>query len=110
MTLIELARKLRALIEKAAQSLDEADALEAVDLYPAWAEGEDYVAGMRVRDEGVLYTVLQSHTSQANWKPKDAVSLFAEVLIPNENEIPEWVQPDSTNPYQKDDKDRKSVV
>ena len=103
MTLIELARKLRGLIEKAAQSLDEADALEAVELYPAWESGKEYVAGMRVRDNGVLYSVLQNHTSQSDWKPENAPSLFARVLIPDENEVPEWVQPDSTNPYMTGD-------
>ena len=104
MTLVELARKLRALIEKAAQSLPDEDAVEAVDLYPAWAVGEDYTVGMKVKDEGVLYSVLQAHTSQAGWKPKDAPSLFARVLIPDPDVIPEWVQPDSTNPYMRGDK------
>lgn len=104
MTLIELARKLRGLIEKAVQSLDEEDALEAVELYPAWKANEQYTAGERLRDEGLLYTVLQNHTSQADWQPKNAPSLFARVLIPDENVIPEWVQPDSTNLYHKGDK------
>lgn len=43
--------------------------------------------------------VLQAHTSQETWTPTDAPSLFAKVLIPNENVIPEWDQPNSTNPY-----------
>jgi hypothetical protein len=33
-----------------------------------------------------------------------APSLFAKVLIPDIDVIPEWVQPDSTNPYMKGDK------
>ena len=57
-----------------------------------------------MRDEGVLYTVLQAHDSQPTWKPADAPSLFAVVLIPDPEVIPEWVQPDSTNPYHKGDK------
>jgi len=32
------------------------------------------------------------------------VSLWAKVLIPDENHIPEWEQPDSTNAYMKGDK------
>lgn len=36
MTLLELARKLRPYIEKAALSLSDEDALEAVDLFPRW--------------------------------------------------------------------------
>lgn len=105
MTLIELARKLRPLIEKAAQSLDESDALEAVCLHPKWnGNGIKYTTGSRVQDDGILYTVLQDHTSQSDWKPSDTPSLFAKVLIPDPTVIPEWEQPDSTNPYMKGDK------
>ena len=38
------------------------------------------------------------------WYPTAAPSLWAKVLIPDENVIPEWEQPDSTNPYMKGDK------
>ena len=54
--------------------------------------------------DGTIYKVLQAHTSQDTWIPPDAPSLFAKVLIPNENVIPEWEQPDSTNPYATGDK------
>jgi len=36
--------------------------------------------------------------------PTAAPSLWAKVLIPDTNVIPEWEQPDSTNPYMKGDK------
>lgn len=105
MTLIEKARELRALIEKAVQSLDDKDALECVCLYEKWnGNGVQYTAGQRVQDDGILYTVLQAHTSQPDWKPADAPSLFAKVLIPDPTVIPEWEQPESTNPYSKGDK------
>ena len=41
---------------------------------------------------------------QAGWTPVTAPSLWAKVLIPDENVIPEWEQPDSTNPYMAGDK------
>ena len=105
MTLTELARKLRPLIEKAAISLDDADALEAKELYPQWSsEGVGYFANDRVRYEGTLYKVLQSHVSQESWTPTTAPSLFAKVLIPDPDVVPEWEQPDSTNPYQIGDR------
>ena len=104
MTLIELARKLRPIIEKSAQNLDDATALEAVTLFPAWAAGVAYTAGTKVKHGGVLYSVLQDHTSQASWEPGVAPSLFAKVLIPDPDVIPEWEQPDSTNPYMQGDK------
>lgn len=104
MTLTELAKKLRPLIEQAAQSFTDETALEAVSLFPSWQSGIDYTVGQRVRYNGVLYSVLQAHTSQDTWQPDVAVSLFAKVLIPNPDTVPEWEQPGSTNPYMKGDK------
>ena len=105
MTLIELAQKLRPYIEKAAISLSDEDALEAINLFPNWHDDvEQYIKDQRVNYDGILYKCLQTHIPQANWNPKDAPSLWAKVLIPDENTIPEWEQPDSTNPYMKDDK------
>lgn len=108
MTLIEKVRELRALIEKAmtaTASLTEAEAISATCLYPKWSgNGVAYAKGQRVQYENTLYTVLQNHTSQAGWKPTAAPSLFAKVLIPDPSVVPEWEQPDSTNPYMKGDK------
>ena len=108
MTLIEKARELRKILEKAmteAQSLTDAEAITATCLHPKWnGDGVQYTAGQRVQDDGILYTVLQAHTSQPDWKPAAAPSLFAKVLIPDPTVIPEWEQPDSTNPYSKGDK------
>ena len=44
------------------------------------------------------------HTAQSDWTPENAPSLWARVLIPDENVIPEWEQPDSTNAYMVGDK------
>lgn len=104
MTLRELAQKLRPYIEKAAISLSDEDALEAVNLFHTWHEDEQYEVGQRVNFEGTLYKCLQNHTSQAAWTPIAAPSLWAKVLIPDANVIPEWEQPDSTNAYMKGDK------
>lgn len=73
-------------------------------LYPEWKPGEGYVSGDRVLYGDTLYKVLQDHTSQETWTPDAAPSLFAKVLIPDSSTIPEWEQPDSTNPYSKGDK------
>lgn len=86
------------------ESASDADALNAVAIYPAWREGVTYTTGQRMRYDGTLYRVLQDHTSQANWTPDAAPSLFAKVLIPEAETIPEWEQPDSTNPYMRGDK------
>lgn len=97
----EHARKLRARIEQASVSLPDADALDAVELFPAWKTDHDYAVGDRVQDEGTLYKCLQAHTSQASWKPADAPSLWVRVDDPS-IEWPEWVQPTgSTDAYAK---------
>lgn len=68
--------------------------------YPAFEADKEYAEGTLLMYNGVLFTVLQAHTSQEEWTPADAPSLFAEVLSSQiTGEIPEWVQPDSTNAY-----------
>lgn len=79
-------------------------ACEVAVLYPEWREGIEYQVGERVLYKEVLYKVLTSHTSQADWTPEAAPSLFAKVLIPDENTVYPWEQPDSTNPYMSGDK------
>lgn len=100
MTKTEKARFLRKFIEKAAQQgLEDSDAIEAVDLYPNWKADTAYIIGVRIKYEGILYKVLQNHTSQSNWTPDITPSLYVKVLIPEPDQTPEWEQPDSTNPY-----------
>lgn len=91
-------------IVKLRESAADELALEAVPIYPSWQTGKTYAVGDRIRYNDVLYKVLQAHTSQGDWTPDTAVSLFAKVLISDPNTIPAWEQPDSTNPYQKGDK------
>ena len=82
MTLIEKARELRALIEKAVQSLDDKDALECVCLYEKWSgNGVEYEAGKRLQYNGELYKVKDGmgHTSQTDWSPDVATSLFEKI-------------------------------
>lgn len=78
--------------------------LQVPNLYPTWKVETNYSVGDRVLYNDVLYKVITAHTSQETWTPTDAPSLFAKVLIPDEDVIPEWEQPDSTNPYMAGDK------
>ena len=84
--------------------LTDEQALEVPYIFPKWEVDVNYVKDQRVLYQGVLYKVLQDHKSQAIWMPTEAVSLFAKVLIPDPNVIPDWQQPDSTNPYMIGDK------
>lgn len=91
-----------------AQTFSDLQALSVQDIYEDWEPDQDYVVNQKVNyvvnDEKILYKVLQAHRSQADWTPDAAPSLFAKVLIPDPSVIPEWEQPDSTNPYSAGDK------
>lgn len=97
------ALRIRANIETGAQSLDDRSALETVSLYPAWGVDVEYAVDFRVRYNDILYRCLTAHKSQETWTPDVPGSLWTKVLIPDENVIPEWEQPDSTNPYKVGD-------
>lgn len=101
---INEARRLRAIIESQMQTAPDATAVEAVTLYPHWKPDTAYEVGYRVQYNGILYSVLQTHTSEETWTPDITAALYAKVLIPDSNIIPEWEQPESTNPYMKGDK------
>lgn len=96
-TIVDALVKLRGL------ATDE-QAVEVPALYPMWAERIEYKVGERILYNEVLYKVLQPHISQSDWTPDVAVSLFAKVLISDDDTILPWVQPDSTNPYMTGDK------
>lgn len=91
MTPQEKARALRPIIEKAAASLSDTDALDGVELFPAWAADTAYERGVRVRYGDKLYRCEQEHTSQADWTPDATPALWTEVARPGE--IPVWRQP-----------------
>ena len=89
----------------ASEVTDDAKALTIQEFYDDWEVGVKYEVGTYIRYEEVLYKVITAHTSQSDWTPTSASSLFAKVLIdPTGETINEWVQPDSTNPYMTGDK------
>ena len=86
---------------------DDAVALTIQEFYDIWNVGVTYEVGRYLQYKGVLYKVLQPHTSQETWTPDVASSVYAKVLIdPSGETIPEWEQPDSTNAYMTGDKVR----
>lgn len=68
---------------------DEA-ALEVVSIYPHWQENLAVSVDERYQYEGLLYRVIQTHTTQADWPPDGTPALWAKVSL---EEWPEWVQP-----------------
>lgn len=97
-------QKIAAAIVTVRDTITDEQALSAQALFPEWKVGIEYQVGARLLYNDVLYKVLQVHISQETWTPVDAPSLYAKVLIPDENVIPAWKQPDSTNPYMTGDK------
>ena len=97
----EMHEALRPYIEKAAASLDDNDAVNAVKLFPTWAIGISVTVGERYRYADKLYKCLLAHTTQEDWKPDDSPSLWVGISDPAE-EWPEWSQPvGSTDAYAK---------
>ena len=105
MSYLENAKALRTAMDGIGAVLTDEQAVTYKLLYPKWSgNGVAYATGDRRQYDGNLYKCLQAHTSQADWTPTAAPSLWAKVLIPDSGAIPEWEQPDSTNPYMAGDK------
>lgn len=103
------ARKLRAKILEMAVHLTDEEASEIVFAMPKWVPDRGYSIGDRVRYGEHIYKVLQAHTSQADWLPSITPSLYARILPGQDGsgeDIGDWEQPDSTNPYMTGDKVR----
>lgn len=100
---IERARALRPLIVRAAESLDDTDALDGVELFERWQPAMVLAVNQRINHDDKLYRVVQAHTAQEGWEPDKTPALFTEVAKPGE--IPEWKQPTGAqDAYAKDDK------
>lgn len=83
------ARQLKPYIYKAATSLPDEDALEAVELFPVWQTDTAYTVGIRVRYGDKLYRCEQAHTSQADWTPDKTPALWTEVTKPGQGDTPD---------------------
>lgn len=103
----EKARKLRAVIERGvtAINLEPGEALEVIELFPAWEPGKDYAVGTRVQHGGRLYECATAHTSAAEWSPPVAASLWSAVKVDAETGLDEWTRPTGAhNAYNKGDR------
>lgn len=72
--------------------LDEITASEHAELFAEWAYPVAYTVGQLRRHNGTLYKCVQAHTSQADWTPDTAASLWSVAADPAE-EWPAWSQP-----------------
>lgn len=60
-------------------TVDDNTALRMRDFYPEWAANVAYTVGFKVQYVGLLYKVTTAHTSQADWTPDVAVTLFTRI-------------------------------
>jgi hypothetical protein len=96
----DAASKKDAAISIAGTMLTDEQAYMVPALFMPWDPKEPYKFGDRVRHEGTLYRCIAADGVQPNptWTPDAAVSLWTRIDDPA-IEWPEWVQPESTNPY-----------
>lgn len=73
-------------------AVDDVTASEHSELFAGWASGVAYTAGNIRRYGGALYRCVQAHTSQDDWTPDQAASLWTPISDPAE-EWPAWSQP-----------------
>lgn len=88
----ELPNDVLTAIDYAVQNMNDDQALNCMSIFPLWKEGVTYSEGNRVQYKDKLYKVLQDHTSQSDWTPDAASSLYVGIADPN-IEYPEFVQP-----------------
>ena len=95
----EILLRLRALIEKAVQSLSDTDALDCVTLFEPWEDGKWYDLDKRIKYDGKLYKVRQGHTSSTLYEPGAVGSeaLYAEVEKPGQGDTPDNPIPYNNN-------------
>lgn len=65
-----------AFLKAARLTADDNTALTGMELYPVWAVGIAVAKDSRYQYNDKLYKVIQPHTTQADWTPDVAVSLF----------------------------------
>ena len=72
--------------------IDAVTAGENIEMFEAWAYPIAYKVGQLRQYNGILYKCITEHTSQEDWTPDTAVSLWSATSDPAE-EWPEWSQP-----------------
>ena len=97
---VDSIRRMDAIVAKVAERINDVpmtveESLELADYFPKWKEGEPMPIGRKVSYNGSLFEVIQEHTSQTDWNPRDAKSLFKVVQVEaegTEDDVIQWEQ------------------
>lgn len=86
------------------EQLDDTTLIEHAEQFSAWAYPVSYAEKAICQYDGKLYRCLQAHSSQEDWIPTAATSLWKEIGDPSV-EYPAWSQPiGATDAYALGDK------
>lgn len=110
MNIKQRAEQFRYTLQLFARTLDEEKVLQIATIFDKWSPdghsyeiGEYCTYGENESGDPQLYVCLQNHTSQSDWTPDTAVSLFKAVGV-TEDGYPEWSQPvGASDAYMKGD-------
>ena len=85
-------KRVDAIIGKVARRINQVpmtveESLELAAYFPKWEPDKPMPLGYKVSYEGSLFEVIQPHTSQADWAPKVAKSLFKVVQVEADGSI-----------------------
>ena len=95
---LQMAEQFFKALQLFANSLDDEKAMEVAYMYDPWAVDKQYHAGEFVTygqnsvGDPQLYKVVQAHTSQVDWAPDAAASLFVAIGLDAAG-YPVWSQP-----------------
>lgn len=94
---LQALEQMRRAVQIFAASVSEEQALEIATIFPKYEVGKNYKVGDRFTDglnsvgDPQLYEVVQAHTSQLDWSPKNTPSLYKTIGV--KNGYDEWSQP-----------------
>lgn len=95
---MQAAEQLRKVLQMYATTLSDEKAMEVVAVFDPWvvpmnyAVGEFVTYGVNGVGDPQLYKVITAHTSQVDWTPDVAVSLFSAIGL-DDSGYPVWSQP-----------------
>ncbi len=98
MNKLQIAEQFRKALQMFATSLDEEKAMEVATVFDAWKPGKAYTVGEFITygensvGDPQLYKVVQAHTSQVDWTPETALSLYVAIGLDDAG-YPLWSQP-----------------